>query len=78
MARETRVQSQVIIPKTEKMILVTFLHNTQHYKVRIKGKVAQTMKELLSSLHLCVITNEKEVFGSPLLRSLTLLFTYLS
>ena len=28
-----------VIPKTEKMILNTSLLNTQHYKVRIKGKV---------------------------------------
>ena len=28
-----------VIPKTQKMVLVTSLHNTQNYKVRIKGKV---------------------------------------
>ena len=27
-----------IIPKTQKMVLDTALLNTQHYKVRIKGK----------------------------------------
>ena len=30
-----------VIPKTLKMILDTSLHNTQQYKVRIKGKVEQ-------------------------------------
>ena len=31
-----------IIPKTLKMVLDTSLLNTQHYKVRIKGKVEQS------------------------------------
>ena len=31
-----------IIPKTFKMVLDTSLFNTQHYKVRIEGKVEQT------------------------------------
>ena len=31
-----------IIPKTLKMVLDTFLFNTQQYKVRIKGKVDQS------------------------------------
>ena len=30
-----------VLPKTQKMILVTVLLNTQYYKVRIKGKVEQ-------------------------------------
>ena len=30
-----------VIPKTLKMVLDTSLLNTQHYKVRIKGKVEQ-------------------------------------
>ena len=30
-----------VIPKTQKMVLDTSLLNTQHYKVRIKGKVEQ-------------------------------------
>ena len=48
MARETGVQSQVI-PKTKKKkkkkkkkVLDASLLNTQHYKVRIKGKVEQS------------------------------------
>ena len=31
-----------IIPKTQKMVLDAALFNTQHYKVRIKGKVEQS------------------------------------
>ena len=31
-----------VIPKTQKMVLDTPLLNTQHYKVRIKGKVGQS------------------------------------
>ena len=30
--------------KGSKMVLDTFLHNTQHYKVRMKGKVEQSRK----------------------------------
>ena len=30
-----------VIPKTKKMVLDASLLNTQHYKVRIKGKVEQ-------------------------------------
>ena len=44
MVRETGVQSQVVIPKTLKMVLDTSLLNTQHYKVRIKGKMEQSME----------------------------------
>ena len=33
-----------VIPKTKKMELDTSLLNTQHYKVRIKGKVEQSRK----------------------------------
>ena len=31
-----------VIPKTHKMVLDAALLNTQHYKVRIKGKVEQS------------------------------------
>ena len=30
------------IPKTQKMVLGAALFNTQHYKIRIKGKVEQS------------------------------------
>ena len=33
-----------VIPKTQKMVLAATLLNTQHYKVRIKGKVEQSME----------------------------------
>ena len=49
------------------MLLDTSLLNTQHYKVRIKGKVEQS-KERSSAppLHLSVVATEKGAFGSPL------------
>ena len=34
-----------VIPKTQKIVLDTFLLNTQHYKVRIKGKVDQSREK---------------------------------
>ena len=34
----------LVIPKTFKMALDTSLLNTQHYKVRIKGKMEQSRK----------------------------------
>ena len=37
------IPSQVI-PKTQKMVLDATLLNTQHYNVRIKGKVEQGME----------------------------------
>ena len=33
-----------VIPKTQKMVLDVSLLYTQHYKVRIKGKVEQSME----------------------------------
>ena len=41
--------SGLVIPKTQKMVLDASLLNTQHYKVRIKGKVKQS-RESSSSL----------------------------
>ena len=32
----------LVIPKTQKVVLEASLLNTQHYKVRIKGKVEQS------------------------------------
>ena len=64
-----------VIPKTQKMVLDTTLLNTQHYKVRIKGKVEQSWEwSSALPLHLGVVAIEKGAFGSPLLlRSPTLL-----
>ena len=42
------IQGQVI-PKTQKMVLDAALLSTQHYKVRIKGKVEQS-REMSSTL----------------------------
>ena len=33
-----------VIPKTQKMVLDATLLSTQHYKMRIKGKVEQSME----------------------------------
>ena len=33
-----------VIPKTKKMVFDPALLNTQHYKIRIKGKVEQSRK----------------------------------
>ena len=38
-----------VMPKTQKMVLDASLLNTQHYKVRIKGKVEQS-RERISAL----------------------------
>ena len=38
-----------VIPKTQKTVLDAILLNTQHYKVRIKGKMEQS-KERCSAL----------------------------
>ena len=54
-----------IIPKTLKMVLDTFLLNTQQYKVRIKGKVEQSRERSSSPLHFGVLAIEKRAFWSP-------------
>ena len=55
MARETWVQSQVeSYQRLKKMILDASLLNTQHYKVRIKGKVEQSREGVAPSpTHWC-------------------------
>ena len=43
-----------VIPKTQKMVLEASLLNTQHYKVRIKGKVEQSREGVAPSpTHWC-------------------------
>ena len=68
MAQETWVQSPgQVIPKTQKMVLDASLLNTQHYKVRIKGKVKQSRERSCTlTLHLGIVAIEKGAFGSPL------------
>ena len=51
-----------IIPKTLKMVLDTFLLNTQQYKVRIKSKVEQSRGKVSPSLHLGIVAIEKGSF----------------
>ena len=48
------------------MVLDAALINTQHYKVRIKGKVEQSREGVAPSLHLSVVAIEKGAFGSPM------------
>ena len=54
-----------VIPKTEKMVLDDSLLKTQHYKVRIKGKVEQSREGVAPPLHLGVVAIEKGAFGLP-------------
>ena len=55
-----------IIPKTPKMVFHASLLNTQHYKLRIKGKVEQSRKwSSALPLHCGVVVIEKGAFGSP-------------
>ena len=61
-----------VIPKTQKMVVDASLLNTQHYKVRIKGKVEQGV---VPPLHLDVVAIEKGAFGLP--STMVANFTYL-
>ena len=55
-----------IIPKTQKMVLDASLLNTQHFKVRIKGKVEQS-RERSRALPYTLVEQAigKGTFGSP-------------
>ena len=57
-SRDTDLIPGRVIPKTQKIALDTYLLNTQHYKVRIKGKVEQS-RERNCPLHLGVVAIEK-------------------
>ena len=58
------------------MVLDTTLLNTQHYKVRFKGKVEQSWEwSSAPPLHLGVVAIEKGAFGSP--STMVANFTYL-
>ena len=66
MVRETGVQSQVESYQRLKMVFDSALLNTQHNKVRIKGKVEQSMEwSSALPLHIGVVAIEKGAFGSP-------------
>ena len=64
-----------VIPKTQKMVLDASLFNTQHYKVRIKGKVGQSW-DRSCALPYTMVAIEKGTFVSPLTKIANLL-TYL-
>ena len=51
-----------VIPKTQKIILDAALLNTQHFKVKINGKVEQSRER---SSALGVVAIEKGAFGLP-------------
>ena len=57
------------------MVLDASLLNTQHYKVRIKGKVEQSREGVAPPLHLGVVAIEKGAFGLP--STMVANFTYL-
>ena len=44
-----------VIPNTQKMVLDAALLNTQHYKLRIKGKVKQSKKRSSALLYTSVL-----------------------
>ena len=56
------------------MVIDTYLFNTQHSKIRIKGKVGNPRKGVGPPLYFGIVAIEKEAFG---LRSTTIAnFTY--
>ena len=55
-----------VIPKTHKVVLDASLLNTQHYKVRIKGKVKQSKERNCVFPYTSVVANEKGALGLPL------------
>ena len=68
-----------VIPKTQKMVLDTSLLNTQHYKVRIKGKVEQSWEwSSVLTYTLFIVAIEKGAFGSPSTTVANFSFTFIS
>ena len=63
MVQETGIQSLI---KSYQKLKKWYLLNTQHYKVRIKGKVEQSRGWSSPPLHLGVLTIEKGGFKFPL------------
>ena len=53
-----------VIPKAQKMVLNAALLNTQHYKVRIKGKVEQPMERSSALPHISVAAIEEGTFAN--------------
>ena len=63
-----------VIPKTQKMVLDASLLNTQHYKVRIKGKVEQSRERSSAPpTPWCSKLSKREPSGHPRLWSPTTL-----
>ena len=55
-----------VIPKTQKMVLDAALLSTQHYEVRIKGKMEQSRERSSALPHSWgVAANENGALGSP-------------
>ena len=68
-----------VIPKTQKMVLDASLLNTQHYKVRIKGKVEQSReRSSVPPTHWCSKLSKREPSGQPRLWSPTFFTTFYS
>ena len=64
-----------VIPKTQKMVLDASLLNTQHYKVRIKGKVEQSREGVAPPPTPWCSSYRKGAFGLP--STMVANFTYL-
>ena len=64
-----------VIPKTFKMVLDTFLLNTQQYKGRIKVKWSNPGKGMAPSWYLGIEAIEKGAFWSP--STMVANFTYI-
>ena len=65
-----------VIPKTQKMVLDASLLNTQHYKVRIKGKVEQSRERSSALPYTFVVSYRKGSFRVTLDYGRLLYFTY--
>ena len=64
-----------VIPKTQKMVLDASLLNTQHYKVRIKGKVEQSWERSSALPYISVYKlSKREPSIRPLLKGDNLYF----
>ena len=55
----------LVIPSTHKILSDASLLNTQHYKVRIKGKVKQSREMSSAPLYLGVVAIERDPSGHP-------------
>ena len=75
MARRPGFNPRLSHTKDSKTVLDASLLNTQHYKVRIKGKVKQSTERSSAPLHLDVVVIVKGAFGSPLTSRLLYLLT---